>query len=478
MPHFKRQILLNAFRFADVAVMAIAFTLALVVSAERMSMEFEEFLAVRVKLSNILLFIGFALIWHLNCSSQGLYRSRRIGLIRMEWWEVTKAVAFGTLLLAALALLFRMFAIGRTFLVTFFAVVLPATVAMRSGLRFILGGVRQKGRNLRNAIIVGCGQRGARIGRELRNRPDLGYLILGYIDDIAAPQSALHNGKERLLGTLSEFEQILKTQEVDEVFIALTVKSYYETIAKIIMLCEQLGVTVRMPAELFELHLAKSAIDYLDDAAFLTLRPVQENALCLIIKRAIDVVGAAIALVVLTPVFAVIAMAVKLDSRGPVFFVQERVGLTRRKFRTIKFRTMVTDAEERIKDLEDKNEVRGAAFKIRNDPRVTPVGRVLRKLSLDELPQFFNVLTGDMSLVGPRPLPTRDVERFDEQWQKRRFSVKPGLTCLWQVNGRHNISFEHWMELDLQYIDNWSLKLDFEILMKTIPAVLRGSGAS
>jgi len=478
MPHFKRQILLNAFRFADVAVMAIAFTIGLVASAERMSMDVEEFLAVRVKLSNILLFIGFAVVWHLNFCAQGLYRSRRIGLIRVEWVEVTKAVLLGTLLLAALALLFRMSAIGRTFLVTFFAVVLPATVIMRSGLRFVLGGVRQKGRNLRNAVIVGCGPRGARIGRELRNRPDLGYLILGYVDDIAAPQSALHNGKEKLLGTLGEFEQILKTQEVDEVFVALTVKSYYETIARIITLCEQLGVTVRMPAEMFELHLAKSAVDYLDDSAFLTLRPVQESAPCLAIKRAIDVVGAAIALVVLAPVFALMAIAVKLDSRGPVFFVQERVGLTRRKFRTIKFRTMVTDAEERIKDLEAKNEVHGAAFKMRNDPRVTRVGRVLRKLSLDELPQFLNVLRGDMSLVGPRPLPTRDVERFDEQWQKRRFSVKPGLTCLWQVNGRHNISFEHWMELDLQYIDNWSLKLDFEILMKTIPAVLRGSGAS
>jgi len=478
MPHFKRQILLNAFRFADVAVMALAFIIGLVASAERMSMDVEQFLAVRVKLSNILLFVGFAVIWHLNFCSQGLYRSRRIGLIRVEWWEVTKAVVLGTLLLAAFALLFRMSAIGRTFLVTFFVVVLPATVIMRSGLRFVLGGVRQKGRNLRNALIVGCGPRGARIGRELRNRPDLGYLILGYVDDIAAPECPVHSGKEKLLGTLSEFEEILKTHEVDEVFIGLTVKSYYETIARIIMLCEQLGVTVRMPAEMFELHLAKSAIDYLDDAAFLTLRPVQENALCLVIKRVIDVVGSAIALVVLTPVFALLAIAVKLDSRGPMFFVQDRVGLTRRKFRTIKFRTMVTDAEELIKDLEDKNEVRGAAFKMRNDPRVTRVGRVLRKLSLDELPQFFNVLRGDMSLVGPRPLPLRDVERFDEQWQKRRFSVKPGLTCLWQVNGRHEISFEHWMELDLQYIDNWSLKLDFEILMKTIPAVLRGSGAS
>jgi exopolysaccharide biosynthesis polyprenyl glycosylphosphotransferase len=478
MRHLKRQILLNAFRFADVAVMALAFTIGLVASAERMSMDFEQFLAVRIKLSNILLFIGFAVIWHLIFISQDLYRSRRIGLIKVEWWDVTKAVLLGTLVLAAIALLFRITAIGRTFLATFFVLVLLATVIMRSSLRIVLGGVRQRGRNLRKAVIVGCGPRGALIGRELRNRPDLGYLLLGYIDDIPAPQSALHNGSEKLLGSLAELEGLLQTEKVDEVFVALPVKSYYETIDRVIALGAELGLMVRIPADSFEFRLAKANIDYLDDSAFLTLRAVQENELCLVIKRLLDVVGSAIALVVLLPVFAVIGAAIKLDSPGPVFFFQERVGFSRRRFRMIKFRSMVLDAESRMKDLEEKNEFSGAGFKIRNDPRVTRVGPILRKLSLDELPQFFNVLRGDMSLVGPRPLSIRDFDLLDEQWQKRRFSVKPGLTCLWQVNGRNKISFEHWMELDLQYIDNWSLKLDFEILMKTIPAVLRGSGAS
>ena len=174
----------------------------------------------------------------------------------------------------------------------------------------------------------------------------------------------------------------------------------------------------------------------------------------------------------------IIAIAIKLDSRGPVFFRQDRVGLKRKIFKMHKFRTMHLDAEERIKELEALNEVDGAAFKMTNDPRVTRVGRTLRKLSLDELPQFIDVLNGNMSLVGPRPLPIRDVERFDQNWQKRRFSVKPGLTCLWQVNGRHEVDFENWMELDLEYIDNWSLSLDFDILLKTVPAVFRGTGAS
>jgi lipopolysaccharide/colanic/teichoic acid biosynthesis glycosyltransferase len=161
-----------------------------------------------------------------------------------------------------------------------------------------------------------------------------------------------------------------------------------------------------------------------------------------------------------------------------VFFRQDRVGLKRKIFKMHKFRTMRVDAEESIKELEDQNEVNGAAFKMTSDPRVTRIGRTLRRLSLDELPQLIDVLAGNMSLVGPRPLPIRDVERFDKSWQKRRFSLKPGLTCLWQVNGRHDIDFEHWMELDLQYVDNWSLSMDFDILMKTVPAVLRGTGAS
>lgn len=478
MLSFRRQFLLSAFRAADVAVMALAFTLALLASAQRTSMDFEQFLTVRIKFSNILLFLGFAFMWHLIFISQGLYRSRRIGLIKVECWEVTKAVVLGTLLLSAATLFFKISAINRTFLATFFAVVLVATLAMRSGLRIVLGGVRQKGHNLRNTIIVGCGRRGTQIGRQLRNRPDLGYLLLGYVDDIPAPECPLHSGKEKLLGQLNDFDQILRTEKIDEVFIALPIRVFYEKVAELIKTSEELGVVVRIPAGLLGWHLANSAIDYLDENPFLTLKNGQESSPSLIIKRLLDVVGSAVALIVHLPIIAIIAVAIKLDSQGPVFFVQDRVGLALKKFHLIKFRTMVADAEERIKELEEKNEVHGAAFKMRNDPRMTRIGRILRKLSLDELPQFFNVLTGDMSLVGPRPLPLRDVERFNEQWQKRRFRVKPGLTCLWQVNGRHEISFENWMEMDLQYIDNWSLKLDFEIMMKTIPAVLRGSGAS
>jgi lipopolysaccharide/colanic/teichoic acid biosynthesis glycosyltransferase len=176
--------------------------------------------------------------------------------------------------------------------------------------------------------------------------------------------------------------------------------------------------------------------------------------------------------------FLVAALLIKRSSPGPVFFVQERVGLNKRRFRLYKFRTMVADAEEKLAELEGLNELSGPVFKIKNDPRITPIGRFLRKASVDELPQLFNVLIGDMSLVGPRALPVRDYNGFDRDWHRRRFSVRPGITCLWQINGRNTIPFDKWMELDLEYIDTWSLWLDLKILLKTIPAVIRGHGAA
>jgi exopolysaccharide biosynthesis polyprenyl glycosylphosphotransferase len=195
-------------------------------------------------------------------------------------------------------------------------------------------------------------------------------------------------------------------------------------------------------------------------------------------KRTLDVSLSLLAMLLLSPLFLLATLIVKLTSPGPGFFVQERVGLNKRRFRLYKFRTMVADAAERQREIEHLNEASGAVFKIRNDPRLTPVGKFLRKTSIDELPQLFNVLKGDMSLVGPRPLPVRDYQGFDQDWQRRRFCVRPGITCLWQINGRSSTPFEKWMELDMEYIDHWSLGLDLKILAKTIPAVIKGAGAA
>jgi exopolysaccharide biosynthesis polyprenyl glycosylphosphotransferase len=229
---------------------------------------------------------------------------------------------------------------------------------------------------------------------------------------------------------------------------------------------------------MFNLKLAQSGADEIDGDAHITAYSGSRDVWPGLVKRALDVTVSFVLIVLLFPVLTAVALVIKLTSKGPILFLQERVGLNKRRFLIYKFRTMVPNADKMLHGLEMLNEVAGPVFKIKNDPRMTPIGRLLRRASIDELPQLFNVLKGDMSLVGPRPLPVRDYEGFSEDWQRRRFSIRPGITCLWQVNGRSSISFEKWMQLDLQYIDQWSLWLDFKILVLTVPAVLKGSGAA
>jgi exopolysaccharide biosynthesis polyprenyl glycosylphosphotransferase len=228
---------------------------------------------------------------------------------------------------------------------------------------------------------------------------------------------------------------------------------------------------------MFELRTAKTYADELEGKPILTIRSGPQDDWGLVVKRLVDVLGSLALLFMLAPLFALVALIIKLDSPGPVLFAQVRVGLNKRRFSMLKFRTMVNGAEKRQAELEDLNEAGGPVFKIKDDPRLTRIGKFLRRFSIDELPQLINVLRGEMSLVGPRPLPVRDVERIDVASQKRRFSIKPGLTCLWQVNGRSDVNFEEWVRMDLQYIDQWSLGLDILILLKTIPAVFKGPGA-
>ncbi|HLK33369.1 MAG TPA: sugar transferase, partial [Terriglobales bacterium] len=243
--------------------------------------------------------------------------------------------------------------------------------------------------------------------------------------------------------------------------------------------CEEQGIEVCVLSDIFNLKKARPMVEDLEGASLITHYAGFAEGWALFVKRLFDVAISTCLLLALSPLMAVIALLIKVMSpHGPILFRQQRLGLNKRLFTIYKFRTMVPDAEQRIHTLEHLNEATGPVFKIKNDPRITPIGRILRKTSLDELPQLFNVLKGDMSLVGPRPLPGRDYRGFNEDWQRRRFSVRPGITCLWQVNGRNSVPFEHWMQLDLQYIDKWSLWLDFQILARTIPAVLKGSGAA
>jgi exopolysaccharide biosynthesis polyprenyl glycosylphosphotransferase len=276
---------------------------------------------------------------------------------------------------------------------------------------------------------------------------------------------------------LYELGDVLAKEAVDEVFVALPVERYSNIVDGVVQQCEEQGIMVRVRTPMFNLRIARTHIDDLDGVPVISIHSGPQEGWQLFVKRLIDAVGSAFLVILLSPLLLLVSLLIKATSPGPVFFRQERLGLNKRRIKLLKFRTMVPDADKQQRELEHLNEAEGPVFKIKNDPRVTAVGRFLRRFSIDELPQLFNVLTGEMSLVGPRPLPIRDVERIDAQWHKRRFSVKPGLTCLWQVNGRSDVNFERWVRLDLEYIDRWSLGLDMKILAKTIPAVMRGSGA-
>jgi exopolysaccharide biosynthesis polyprenyl glycosylphosphotransferase len=347
------------------------------------------------------------------------------------------------------------------------------TLGLRYGLHRLAE--RRHARHPRRVIIVGSG----RMAHELSDRmccvATSGYDLLGFVD--TTDEIRLSAAPGRMLGRLEDLPAILMHTVVDEVFIALPVRSHYVEIQRAIEDCESAGVQSRYSAHVFPSRLARPHVDVDTAHPGVTMKVVCDDYRS-VVKRAIDIVGAGLGLLALSPVLVGIALAVKLTSAGPVLYRQERYGWRKRRFQMLKYRTMVDGAERLQAALEACNEAGGPLFKIADDPRVTRIGRILRRTSLDELPQLWNVLRGDMSLVGPRPLPIRDVSRFSEAWLMRRFSVPPGMTGLWQVSGRSALDFAQCTALDLQYIDEWSLWLDLKLLARTIPAVVRMDGAS
>jgi exopolysaccharide biosynthesis polyprenyl glycosylphosphotransferase len=310
--------------------------------------------------------------------------------------------------------------------------------------------------------------------RDLRFDPSSAGEVIGFVD--SEPHPALGSAGLMHLGGVNDLERILMHRVVDDVLIGLPVKSRYDEIRQSIAACARTGVPASYSADLFESASTNSRTNGRRPPVLsLSEAPSADR---LLVKRVIDVVGAVILLVIFAPVMLGAGLLIRLTSPGPVLFTQDRYGYMKRLFRMYKFRTMVAGAESAQDELENQNEASGPVFKIRHDPRITRVGRVLRRTSIDELPQLWNVLRGEMSLVGPRPLPTRDVGRFAEPWLMRRFSMPPGLTCLWQISGRSDLGFDQWIKLDLEYIDSWSHALDLAILVRTVPAVLRGAGAS
>jgi exopolysaccharide biosynthesis polyprenyl glycosylphosphotransferase len=472
MHHFRRSLLAQGLKIFDLAALSACLGVAVLHPAPPRPIGLTGVLSLRISLRSVLLVFVFMVLCRRIFECCGLYQSQRLGSRKKFYEAILRAVTLAALLLGGLLAAFGESAFHGASVLEFWAAALTLVALSRVFLYTSLAAVRRRGRNLRSILIIGAGRRGRSFAESIQRRPELGYRVVGFLDDSGGP------GPAPLLGGIGDLPRILREEQIDEVALALPLKSFYSQASRLVSFCEEQGIVVRVPGGLFEAPLAQVESERLDELSVLTLSTVRGSAWSFFLKRIADVVLAAAGLLATLPVWPIIALLIRLDSAGPALFRQVRVGYNGRRFLMWKFRTMTVDAEARQAELEPLNEVLGAAFKIRNDPRITRVGRWLRRTSLDELPQLLNVLKGEMALVGPRPLPVRDVERLSGGWQRRRFSVRPGITCLWQAGGRHRLGFEDWMRLDLHYIDNWSLLLDLKILLRTLPALWTGAGAS
>ncbi len=475
----RRHILLKAYQLFDLMVFMFSFALAAWLSNYyNEASTFLQFFEIRVKVENLVIFLGLLLMWHMSFSLFGLYHSQRLSTRWSEIGDALKVTSVGTSTVLMAGILFNIKLISPAFLVVLWFSSSSVTILRLVVIRYLLGKIRACGRNLRHLLIVGTNPRAVRFVRKLESKQELGYRLIGFADENWLGINDFKKTGYELIADFQTLPEFLKDRVVDEVIVALPIKSLYRQASRIMDLCERQGIVVRFLSDLFQTELGRPVAEYYDGDALLSHYTGAMNGSAVLIKRTVDIVLSLSLLLLLAPLFFVTVALIKITSRGPVFFVQDRVGLHKRRFKLYKFRTMIVDAERKQPQLEHLNEASGPVFKIKNDPRTTPIGEFLRRASIDELPQLLNVLKGDMSIVGPRPLPIRDYNGFSEDWHHRRFSVKPGITCLWQINGRSSVPFEKWMKLDMEYIDGWSLWLDFKILVMTIPAVLRGSGAS
>ncbi|MFQ5341304.1 MAG: undecaprenyl-phosphate glucose phosphotransferase [Anaerolineae bacterium] len=351
-------------------------------------------------------------------------------------------------------------------------------VAVLGASRLVFGTIRawryRRGIGVDRVLVVGCGDIGRTVMGSIMARPELGYQVAGFLDDDPERQHQ-DLGRFRALGSVDALPAVLRSQDIDEVIVALPWRSI-DQIMDIMAHCEPLGVRARIVPDLFQLRLNRVDIDDISGVPLIGVRDASIRGWNRAIKRLSDIVVAAISLVVASPLLAVVAILIKWDSPGPVLFPQIRVGRDGRQFTLYKFRSMVVGADEEKDRLLNLNEASGPLFKIRDDPRLTRVGRWLRRLSIDELPQLWNVLNGDMSLVGPRPPVPAEVDQY-QPWHRKRLLISPGVTGLWQVSGRSKLTFDEMVMLDLFYAENWSLWLDFKIMLRTIPTVIMGTGA-
>lgn len=392
----------------------------------------------------------------------GFYNRPLLCRRQVTAWQLFKASSIGTLVLISLVFLFKQNP-ARSVIMLFgpiaFLLVYLKEELMRSWVQSRMGQAQLR----RRLILVGSNEDRERLEADLDRTGGETLQIVGRIN--------LNDS------SVDDLVHCLHEHSANGVLLSAK-HTYFGQVEKAIQACELEGVEAWLLADFFNTQVSQTTLDDFNGRPMLVFRSTPEDSWQKVAKQAIDVFGAITFLSLLSPIFLVVAAAIKVSSPGPILFRQRRSGLNGKPFTMLKFRSMVTNAEQRKAELQALNEMEGPVFKLTNDPRVTPIGRLIRRWSIDEWPQMINVLRGDMSLVGPRPLPVDEVLRFDDFADRRRLSVKPGLTCLWQVNGRNEVkNFKDWVRLDLEYIDNWSIWLDVKILFKTIPVVVMGTGA-
>jgi exopolysaccharide biosynthesis polyprenyl glycosylphosphotransferase len=421
-------------------------------------------------------------IWGGLLLSSGRYRSHRTVPLLDEAWAILRVCLSGAVLFTLALYLTRWDErllgddrVSRLWSLLFAVFSCLLLLTEKLALRLTSRYVRLHGFNYRTVLIVGTSPAALRIADSIHGHRFWGYRILGFIRNGPGWEESWPGGYP-LLGEVEDIPRIVESHVVDDVIFAVH-RRELDRLEDLFLSLQEQGIRTRFAMDLFPHTRARVELEELDGVPLLSFATTPTSQLQLMLKRTLDVALAALLLFLGLPIAGMIALTIKLTSGGSVLFRQTRCGLNGRSFTLYKFRTMVANAEERRRDLLHLNEMNGPVFKLRSDPRVTRLGRLLRRFSLDELPQLWNVLRGDMSLVGPRPPIPEEVAQY-QRWQRRRLAMKPGLTCLWQISGRNNVDFDRWMQLDLEYIDSWSPMLDLKILLKTVPVVLSGKGAS
>jgi len=474
-----REVVITGLKWLDSLMLSGSFCVAaLLTSLQAEVGSASDFLSVRMKLGNIVVFMAMVALWRLGFTVFGLYRLTGQPFSRDRLRDTFLATTTAVLAVGLCGYVASISVVSFPFLLVFGSLANGTVLSSRLLLVSLLS-LRGSAGVQRRILVVGTGPQAIRFAHTIEEDPDDLGAVIGFCDE---PWRGIEEFRARGLELVTEpktFRKFLREHVVDEVAIAVPLSTLTNYESDMLEACEEHGVTVRfLSSILTDLGIAAQVGTTFEDGVIFSRFNGKVDGRQMLIKRALDIVLSLAMLVVAIPLFIAVAIAIRRDSPGRLIFEQTRVGFNKRLFQMYKFRSMTPNAEQKMSEMEALNELDGPVFKIEYDPRVTRVGEWLRSTSIDELPQLINVLKGEMSLVGPRPLPLRDFEGFEGDQYRRRFSVAPGLTGLWQVSGRSSVGFDDWMKLDLEYIDNWSLGLDFKILLMTVPAVLKRVGAS